>query len=354
MNILEVNDMEHKTIRTDLIIESLESTKDQVQPHDLRLKEYMVDEMKISEVLITKEQEEIYGKKSGTYITIDTTAIVENDHETLLKIQKQIATQIDLFFQKYKIKEDALGLIVGLGNDNVTPDSLGPNVIENIFVTKHIFDLHPEEISDNGFRPVCAVAPGVMGNTGIETAEIVNAIIQDVKPAFVIVIDALAARALNRVNKTIQISDAGISPGSGVGNKRKEISIDTLGIPVISVGIPTVVDAVTITNDTIDMIIKHIAYSMKHKRPSGNLVPAHMSGKKDLSKVELPSEDILKSLFGELGMMTNEEKHQLIFEVLTPQGLNYMVTTKEIDTNIKDLTHIVSRGINLALHKNIN
>lgn len=346
--------MEYKTIRTDLIIESIEPAQTQVQPNDLKLKEYMVDEMKISEILISKEQEEIFGKKSGTYITIDTTAIVENDHETLLKIQKQIAKQIDLFFQKYNIGKDALGLIVGLGNDNVTPDSLGPNVVENIFVTKHIFDLHPEEIANDGFRPVCAVAPGVMGNTGIETAEIVNAIIQEVKPQFVIVIDALAARALNRVNKTIQISDGGISPGSGVGNKRKEISFDTLGIPVISVGIPTVVDAVTITSDTIDMIIKHIAYSMKNKRPSNNLVPVHMSGKKDLSKVELPSEDILKNLFGELGTMTNEEKHQLIFEVLTPQGLNYMVTTKEIDTNIQDLTHIVARGINLALHKNIS
>lgn len=341
-------------LRTDLIIESLEISKNQIQPNDIKIKEYTIDEMKITEVLVTKEQEEIFGKKSGTYITIDTTAIVENDHETLLKIQKQIAYQIDLFFQKYKIAKDALGMVVGLGNNNVTPDSLGPSVVENIFVTKHIFDLHPEEIDNDGFRPVCAISPGVMGNTGIETAQIVDSIIDTVKPKFVIVVDALAARALNRVNKTIQISDSGISPGSGVGNKRKELSVDTLGIPVISIGIPTVVDAVTITSDAIDMIIKHISYSIKNKRPSNNLVPAYMSGKKDLEKVELPDEGVLKNLFGEMGIMTNEEKHQLIFEVLTPQGLNYMVTTKEIDTNIEDLTHIVSRGINLALHKNIS
>ncbi len=341
-------------LRTDLIIESLEISKNQIQPNDIKIKEYNVDEMKITEVLVTKEQEEVFGKKSGTYITIDTTAIVENDHETLLKIQKQIARQIDLFFQKYKITNDALGIVVGLGNNNVTPDSLGPNVVEHIFVTKHIFDLHPEDIDNEGFRPVCAISPGVMGNTGIETAQIVDSIIDDVKPKFVIVVDALAARALSRVNKTIQISDAGISPGSGVGNKRKELSFDTLGIPVISVGIPTVVDAVTITRDAIDMIIKHISYSIKNKRPSNNLVPAHMSGRKDLDKVELPNENVLKNLFGEMGIMTNEEKQQLIFEVLTPQGLNYMVTTKEIDTNIDDLTHIVSRGINLALHKNIS
>ncbi len=346
--------MEYNTVRTDLIIESLEVSKNQIQPSDIKIKEYMVDEMKLTEVLVTKEQEKYFGKKSGTYITIDTTAIVENDHEALLRIQKQIAHQIDLFFKKYKISDDALGLVVGLGNNNVTPDSLGPHVVESIFVTKHIFDLHPEEINPNEFRPVCAIAPGVMGNTGIETAEIVNAIIDDLKPKFVIVVDALAARALNRVNKTIQISDAGISPGSGVGNKRKEISMDTLGIPVISVGVPTVVDAVTITSDAVDMMIKHIAYSINNKRPANHLVPTFMSGKKDLTKVELPSDDILKNLFGELGMMTTEEKHQLIFEVLTPQGLNYMVTTKEIDTNIENLTHIVSRGINLALHKNIS
>lgn len=341
-------------VRTDLIIENLETTETQIQQSDLKIKEFMVDDMKITEVLVSKDQEKIFAKKSGTYITIDTTAIVENDHETLLKIQKQIATQIKLFFEKYNISDDALGLVVGLGNDNVTPDALGPSVVENIFVTKHLFDLHPEEIDSRGFRPVCAIAPGVMGNTGIETAEIVNSIIKDVKPEFVIVVDALAAKALNRVNKTIQISDAGISPGSGVGNKRKEISKDTIGIPVISIGVPTVVDAVTITSDAIDMLIRHLAYSLENKRASNNLVPTLLSGKKDLENVKLPSEDILRKLFGELGVMTNEEKHKLIFEVLTPQGLNYMVTTKEIDTNIEDLTHIISRGINLALHKNIS
>lgn len=342
------------SVRTDLIIENLELQKTEIQKSDLKIKEYFEDEMKITEVLITKEQEEIFGKKSGTYITIDTTAIIENDHETLLKIQKQIAKQINLFFKKYNIDYHSLGLVVGLGNDNVTPDALGPLVVENIFVTKHLFDLHPEEIDSDGFRPVCAIAPGVMGNTGIETAEIVNSIIKDVKPKFVIVVDALVARALNRVNKTIQISDAGISPGSGVGNKRKEISYETIGIPVISVGVPTVVDAVTITSDAIDMLIRHLAYSLENNQPANNLVPTALSGKKDLSNVKLPNENILRKLFGELGVMNNEEKQKLIFEVLTPQGLNYMVTTKEIDTNIKDLTHIISRGINLALHKNIS
>ncbi|NLG82798.1 MAG: GPR endopeptidase [Bacilli bacterium] len=346
--------MQENLIRTDLIIESIEASKASGKDPKLTVNEYTEDEMKITEAIVRKDQEEAFGKKAGTYITIDTTAIVENDHEALLKIQKQIAKQISKLMEKHQITDDMLALVVGLGNVNVTPDALGPCVVEEIFVTKHIFDLHPEEIDDNGFRPVCALSPGVMGNTGLETAEIIKAIIKDVKPQFVIVVDALASRALNRVNKTIQISDAGISPGSGVGNKRKELSKDTLGIPVISIGVPTVVDAVTITSDVLDLLMRHIAYNLQHNNPSNNLVPAHMSGKKDLEHVELPEESVRKSLFGELGMLSNEEKQKLIYEVLTPQGLNYMVTTKEIDTNIADLTHIISRGINLALHKNIN
>ncbi|MDF2699262.1 MAG: endopeptidase [Haloplasmataceae bacterium] len=346
--------MEFSKIRSDLVIENLEMAKNQIQPNDIRVKEFTSDDMKISEVIITKEQEQFFNKKSGTYITIDTSSIVDNDHEALLRIQKQIAKHIDTFFQKHNIHEDDLGMIVGLGNDSVTPDALGPKVIENIFVTKHLFDLHPEQIDHDGFRPVCAIAPGVMGNTGLETYEIINSVIKSVKPKFVIVVDALAARAINRVNKTIQLSDAGISPGSGVGNKRKEISFDTTGIPVISVGVPTVVDAVTITSDTIEMIIKHIGYSMQNIRPANRIVPTSMSGRKDYSKIDKPENDVVKNIFGEVGLMSPEEKQQLIFEVLSPQGLNMMVTPKEIDTNIEDLTHIISRGINLALHKNIS
>lgn len=346
--------MDFKEIRTDLIIESLDMAKNQIQPNDIRIKEYEEDQMKISEVIITKEQEKIFKKKSGTYITIDTSAIISNDHETLLKIQKQISKNIDIFLEKNEITDKDLGIIVGLGNNNVTPDSLGPKVIENIFVTKHLFDLHPEEIDHDGFRPICAIAPGVMGNTGVETYEIINSVIKQIKPNFVIVVDALAAKAINRVNTTIQLSDAGISPGSGVGNKRKEISSDTIGIPVISVGVPTVVDAVTISSDVIDMIIKHIGYSLKHNRASDNLVPTAISGKKDYSKIDAPRIDVVKNIFGEVGILSVEEKQKLIYEVLTPQGLNMMVTPKEIDTNIIDLTHIIARGINMSMHKNIS
>lgn len=154
------------------------------------------------------------------------------------------------------------------------PDALGPIVVENVLVTRHLFQLQPESVEE-GFRPVSAIRPGVMGITGIETSDVIYGIIEKTKPDFVIAIDALAARSIERVNSTIQISDTGIHPGSGVGNKRKELSKETLGIPVIAIGVPTVVDAVSITSDTIDFILKHFGREMKEgNKPSRSLLPA--------------------------------------------------------------------------------
>ncbi|ERJ13738.1 GPR endopeptidase [Haloplasma contractile] len=346
--------MDKIKVRTDLIIESLEASGDTIHMNELQHTEELVHGMKINQVIINDEHGREIGKRAGTYVTIDTSAVNDHDHEQLLKIQKQIAIEIDKLLTKNQITEDSVGMIVGLGNDNVTPDSLGPNVIEQVFVTKHLFELHPESIDPKGFRPVCAMAPGVMGMTGIETAEIIDSVIDRIKPDFVIVVDALAAKSIKRVNTTIQLSDAGINPGSGVGNKRKELSKATLDIPVVTIGIPTVVDAVTITSETIDMIIKHIGHSLKNNRPSNRLVTSATPNKVDFSEQDVPDENVVRDLFGNIGLMSVEEKERLIFEVLTPQGLNMMVTPKEVDTNIVDLSHIVARGINLALHKNIN
>ena len=151
-----------------------------------------------------------------------------------------------------------------------------PLVTENLLVTRHLFRLQPENVQE-GYRPVSALAPGVMGLTGIETSDIIQGVIKESKPDFVIAVDALAARAVERVNTTIQFSDTGIHPGSGVGNKRKELSKETLGIPVIAIGVPTVVDAVTIASDTVDYILKHFGREMKDDSPSRSLVPAGMN-----------------------------------------------------------------------------
>ena len=153
-----------------------------------------------------------------------------------------------------KLEDSMTALVVGLGNWNVTPDALGPRVVSKLMVTRHLKELVPDSI-DEGIRPVCAIAPGVLGITGIETYEIIKGIVEKIKPNLILCIDALASRKLERVNRTIQIGNTGISPGSGVGNKRMEISERTLGVPVIAVGVPTVVDAATMANDTIDLVL---------------------------------------------------------------------------------------------------
>lgn len=178
-----------------------------------------------------------------------------------------------------------------------------------MLVTSHLFELEHESVSE-GYRPVAAVTPGVMGVTGIETSNIIFGIVEKFQPDFVIAIDALASRSVERVNETIQISDAGIHPGSGVGNKRKELSEDTLGVPVFAVGCPTVVDAVTITSDTIDFMLKHLGREWREKdKPSKSLTPAGLSfGGKDLSEEDLPDEEKRKSFLGMVGSLSEEEK----------------------------------------------
>ncbi len=212
------------------------------------------------------------GKKPGNYLTLEVQGIRQQDTELQQKVERIFAKEFSYFLEEVGVTKEASCLIVGLGNWNVTPDALGPIVVENVLVTRHLFQLQPESVEE-GFRPVSAIRPGVMGITGIETSDVIYGIIEKTKPDFVIAIDALAARSIERVNSTIQISDTGIHPGSGVGNKRKELSKETLGIPVIAIGVPTVVDAVSITSDTIDFILKHFGREMKEgNKPSRSFV----------------------------------------------------------------------------------
>lgn len=219
-----------------------------------------------------------------------------------------------------------------------------------------MFQLQPESVEE-GFRPVSAIRPGVMGITGIETSDVIYGIIEKTNPDFVIAIDALAARSIERVNSTIQISDTGIHPGSGVGNKRKELSKDTLGIPVIAIGVPTVVDAVSITSDTIDFILKHFGREMKEgNKPSRSLLPAGFSfgEKKKLTEEDMPDEKSRNMFLGAVGTLEEEEKRRLIYEVLSPLGHNLMVTPKEVDTFIEDMANVIASGLNAALHHQID
>lgn len=267
------------------------------------------------------EGSKIMGKGIGTYITIDAPGIKHYDadfHDSLSKsLAKQLVKVID-------VDKDQTTLVVGLGNWNVTPDSLGPKVISKLMVTRHLKKLIPDQIEE-GINPVCAVSPGVLGLTGIETAEIIQGIVAKVKPDYVIVIDALASRKMERVATTIQIGDTGINPGSGVGNKRMGLTKESLGVPVIAIGVPTVVDAATMANDTIDFMIDSLIEQSKDNEGFYNML-------KNVNK---------------------DEKYMMIKEILNPYIGNLIVTPKEIDSLIEDISKIIANGINVALHSAI-
>jgi spore protease len=192
-----------------------------------------------------------------------------------------------------------------------------------------------------------------MGQTGIETSELIIGIVKEVKPDFIIIVDALASSSLSRINRTIQMTDSGIHPGSGVGNARKEISYDLLKVPVIAVGIPTVVDAVTIVSDTINLMQKQMAYNKENiNNPVNRLVtPSMVDYTKDDHSLTMTEK---QNLMGIIGTLEDQEIRQLIYEVLSPVGYNLMVTPKEVDFLIEKLSDIVAGGINNALHRQNN
>lgn len=346
-------------VRTDLATEAKDMYVEQEQKQSsdiegITTKDRTVHDINITYVDINQAGAEALGKKAGSYVTIYADGVKRQDTKSQENAAKILGKELEQMLRKNNVSKNATGLVVGLGNWNVTPDALGPMTIEKVQVTSHLFKLDYETVTE-GYRPVGAITPGVMGVTGMETSDIVYGIIEKFKPDFVIAVDALASRSIERVNETIQISDSGIHPGSGVGNKRKELSKDTLGVPVIAIGVPTVVDAVTITNDTIDFLLKHFGREWKEKnRPSKSLTPGGFSfGKKVLTEEDMPDEESRKTFLGMIGTLSAEEKRSLITEVLTPIGHNLMVTPKEVDGFMIDMSHVLANGINAALHENI-
>ncbi len=326
-------DQRNRSIRTDLALEAHELFKQEEmrqnmqnrggnEPPGVEVENAGNEDIKISRVrVVSPTGEASIGKPMGNYITLEVPRMNENDQTLYEDVCKALAKELTGILQ---LKEKSTILIVGLGNWNVTPDALGPKVVSSVMVTRHLLEYVPEQV-DNGVRPVCAVAPGVLGITGIETGEIIKGIVDRIKPDVIIAIDALASRKMDRVNTTIQIADTGIAPGSGVGNKRMELSKDTLGIPVIAVGVPTVVDAATMANDTIDLVIDKMIEQAKQGSEFYNM---------------------LKSI-------ERDEKYQLIQEVLNPYVGSLIVTPKEVDETIEKVSKIVANGLNIALHQGI-
>lgn len=327
-------DLKNYKIRTDLAIEEKIENKE-----NIIIKSQIHENIKVTNVKVLKEIEEI-NKKPGSYVTIEFEDATDYDNNK--KIEKIFIKEL-----KKMVKNASNILIVGLGNKNCTPDSIGPLVTDNIIVTNHLYELG---LLDEGFKRISIVTPGVKGSTGLETSAIIKGIINVLKPDLVIAIDSLASSSLEHVNKTIQITDTGVAPGSGVGNKREELSIDTLGVPVIGIGTPTVVDAATIVNDTIEYMYKHYAYNKKnYNNPINKLVvnPNYLK-----ENVEITKED--KSLLlGIVGTLLPGETKELIYEVLSPIGYNLMVTPKEIDFEVKKISELIANGINNALNENV-
>ena len=274
------------------------------------------DKISVSRVKITNENgEQAIGKPKGTYTTIDFKQFKIAESEDIEKASEVLSQELKNIIDSHITKQEDI-LVVGLGNIYVTPDALGPKVINEIDVTRHIIKYLPQYIDENA-RPVTAIAPGVLGTTGIETLEILKGIVDNIKPKLLIVIDALASRSIERISSTIQIADTGIVPGAGVGNTRKEISKNTLGIPVIAIGIPTVVESAVLVNDCLDIFI-------------GKL-----------------QEEAKSNVF--LNQLKEQDNYESIKEALNPQDYNMIVTPKEIDELIENMKDVVAKGINFAM-----
>ena len=308
------------SIRTDLALEATEICEEQ----STALDGVVVDTKELEDCTITTVEiineigSKIMNKEIGKYITLESDLMKFDDDDSREKVINYLKDELIEIFGTDQSKKT---LIIGLGNWNITSDALGPRAVSKTLVTRHIFKNYNKDYDDD-FSEVAALSPGVMGITGIETAEIVKSIVDKIKPDRVVAIDALASRKMDRVNSTIQISTGGIAPGGGVGNKRKALDKSYLGVDVIAIGVPTVVDAATLTIDVLDLAIDNL--------------------------IELSQEN--SEFYKMLTKLKEEEKYQLIKDSLDPYDKNLIVTPKDIDETIENLAIIISEGLNRSLH----
>lgn len=234
-------------IRTDLALEAHEINAQAGREDGIRTEEDTIDGFSITTVHVGEgEGERLAKKKAGTYINVDVGKSWLLASEGFAALVALLAGQLRKLFPA---DFSGTALVVGLGNYDITADSIGPKAVEKVVVTRHLRTLNPQLYESAGFGDLCAFAPGVLGQTGMESAEIVRSIVEAVRPSLIVAIDALASRRLARLATTVQLCDTGIYPGAGVSNRRSELSAETLGVPVISIGVPTVVDAATLAYD---------------------------------------------------------------------------------------------------------
>lgn len=324
-------DLSKYNIRSDLIIEN--NFKKYLQDS------YIENNIQVDYVKLNKNN--ILNKTEGDYITISFEDIT--DKTNFSNVLNILIKELKRILKLTNIKPDDKVLIVGLGNNKSTPDSLGYEVLKNITVTRHLFILDKVE----GYRNISILEPNVFGNTGIESQDIIMGVVKETKPDFIIAIDSLAAFSIDRMQRTIQITNTGISPGSGIGNNRGEISKKNLKIPVIAIGVPTVVSSIVIVNDTLKFLTKKISYHKKNHQKDKLVINStlnYLNEKDDLSKEEK------KDLLGIIGTLDEVTLKDLIYEVLNPIGYNLIVTTKEIDYLVEKFGKLISEALNISLN----
>ncbi len=323
-------------IRSDLIIEN--------NSCDFIKESYSKNNIEVNYIKLNKKN--ALNKEAGDYITISFQDITDiNNYNNVLNI---FLDELKKMLSLTKIKKEDKCLIIGLGNSKSTSDALGYETLKNIIVTRHLYEIGDV---DRTYRNVSILEPNVLGNTGIESKDVILGVIEKIKPDFLIFIDSLSALNLNRIQTTIQITNTGISPGSGVGNNRGEFNKNTLKIPVIAIGVPTVVSSIVIVADTINYLMKKISYH-KHNYASDKLVIKgninYLKEKEELTKKEK------EELLGIIGTLNEEEVKELIGEVLDPIGYNLVVTPKEIDYTVEKFGKLLGTGLNRCLHDKDN
>ena len=313
--------VEKYSIRTDLALEQKERFEsDQVEVQGVVITEEVDEEREIKVTTVKIETEngaKVMKKPVGTYITMEAPNMAVPDED----YHREISAELKKFLASIMKgdQEDYSVLVVGLGNRKVTPDALGPYVVDNLNITRHIVKEYGKyAMGEEHVRLVSAIVPGVMGQTGMETVEIIRGIVNETNPDLIIAIDALAARSSKRLNRTIQIADTGINPGSGVGNHRNAITEETVGVPVLAVGVPTVVDAATIVNDTME-----------------NFLAA------------LETSESLKGVGVVMQGYSAAEKYELVKELISPHLNGLFVTPKDIDETVKRISYTISEALNM-------
>lgn len=324
--------VEKYSIRTDLALEEKERFEEEnVEVQGVVLEEEYDEERDIRTTTVkikTENGAKTMGKPVGTYITMEAPNLAVPDEgyhrEVSVKIAECVEKLLKGKWKKRSKDEDISILMVGLGNREVTPDALGPYVADNLNITRHIVREYGKyAMGEDEVTLVSALVPGVMAQTGMETAEIVRGVVAETKPDVILVVDALAARNSKRLNRTIQIADTGISPGSGVGNHRNAITEDSIGIPVIAIGVPTVVDAATIVNDAMENLMKEMEHSEALKGVGVVLQGYHAA-----------------------------EKYELVRQLISPHLNGMFVTPKDIDDTVKRISFTISEGLNLLFSRN--